>query len=295
MSRKSPKRPNEHSPKNESKHSRYYASHWKARQAQSRAYYHWCKDAHKTRKTSSKPSPLPLEKHMETSAAWIEDQRTSMYQEFLSLRNSVDDWMNRSVPQFPILKHKFSQQLPTHLFSGTTLSNQVHVFLDRYLERRANFADLDIWHFYKGICSMQRGIGSGRARLVYELAPQMVIPQPSWGASTSWVRQDSADSTQTIFTRVLQLRARTNRLIKISSKMQRYRGDLVWRYGEVEECVHSGRALFMEWYTLLDDLDEDLSDVQDLCMLFKEVSRSSYELGQVSEYFIFLLSRLPKK
>ncbi|KIK53805.1 hypothetical protein GYMLUDRAFT_63576 [Collybiopsis luxurians FD-317 M1] len=141
---------------------------------------------------------------------------------------------------------------------------------------------------------MQQALSSGRARLVFEIAPQMEIPQPSWGDSTLWVLQSSSLSTETIYRCMLKLRTRMDRLMRITQKMQRYTGTLTWRYEQVENCIHSGWELYMDWYNMLDDLEDNPSAVE-LLMFLKETSCTLYNLGQVVEYLTYIFQNVPKK
>ncbi|KIK50858.1 hypothetical protein GYMLUDRAFT_252605 [Collybiopsis luxurians FD-317 M1] len=274
------------------KHSRYYAKHRSERQAQSREYKHRRTTASKRRETP-RVAPHFLDRP-QLLFPRAEGHIVSMYREFHALRNSIDDWWNRAVPQFPAMKPELIPQFSTLLHSGGALSNEVHVFLDHYIDHLSAFDDLDLWRFFKGICAMQQALRSGRARLVFEMAPHMEIPQPTWGSSTLWVLQDLRNSTNIIYRRLLKLRTRTDRLTKITKKMQRYDGELIWRYEEVEKCIHSGWDLGMDWYTMLDDLEED-PPATDLLMFIKEVSHTLYELGQTLEYLTYVLRKLPRK
>ncbi|KIK53470.1 hypothetical protein GYMLUDRAFT_63713 [Collybiopsis luxurians FD-317 M1] len=206
-----------------------------------------------------------------------------IYQDFLALRNSVDNWLNCAVPWSPFSDPELKQQFSTYLLSGGMLSNHL-----------PTFDDLNFWCFFKSICAMQQALGSGRAKLVFEIAPQMEIPQPSWGSTTLWAPQDLTPSTETIYWRLLKLRSRTDRLQRISRKMQGYNGNMIWRYEEVQRCIQSGRQLYMDWYSMLDNLEEDLSGL-DLPIFLKEVSHSSYDLGQNLEYLMHVLQTLPRK
>ncbi|KIK50557.1 hypothetical protein GYMLUDRAFT_65212 [Collybiopsis luxurians FD-317 M1] len=259
------------------KHSRYYANHRLERRAQSREYKRKRTAAAKENKQSTVIPPSSNRPQL--SSLRGENHAAPMYQEFITLRNSIDDWLTRAVPQYPVMKSEFVQHFSTYLLSGGSLSSDLHVFLDRYICNLAAFDDLDIWQLFKSLCAMQQALGSGRARLVFEVAPQMEIPQPSWGGSTLWVPRSSSSSTETIYQCVLKLRDRTDRLKKISHKMQGYKGTLTWRYEEVENCIQSGRDLYLDWYTMLDDVEEDPAAVE-LLMFLKEVSRTMYDLGQ---------------
>ncbi|KIK53583.1 hypothetical protein GYMLUDRAFT_63639 [Collybiopsis luxurians FD-317 M1] len=240
-------------PKKETKHSRYYAKKYK------------CKWAAELRASGGPREIKSSASECQLSSVGVENA-IPMYQEYMTLRNNIDDWLNRAVPQFPINLSDLKPQFATHLLSGASLSSELHGF----------------------------ALGNGRARLVFELAPQMEIPQPSWGGSTLWVPQRSSISTDTIYERLLDLRARSNRLKKISQKMQRYDGDLIWRYEEVENCIQSARSLYTDWYTMLDDLEGDPTDI-DLLMFLKEVSQSLYNLGQTLAYLVYILQKLPRK
>ncbi|KIK65171.1 hypothetical protein GYMLUDRAFT_56599 [Collybiopsis luxurians FD-317 M1] len=278
----------------ETKHSQYYANHRLERQAQARDYKRKRAAASKLlRSTDSKQCSTPPTQPC-LSLVQAERHLVPIYQEYFALRNSIDDWANRAVPQFPVMRPEFERRFSTHLFSGSSLSSELHLFLDRYTSNLAAFDDLDIWHFFKGICAMQKVLGAGRARLVFEISPEMDIPQPSWGGAALWAPQALKPSTETIYQRVLTLRARVERLKKISQKIRSYKGGLVWRYEGVEDCIHSARNLYLEWYTMLDDLEED-PDKEELLMFLKETSRTSYELGQTLEFLICTLRTLPKK
>ncbi|KIK50022.1 hypothetical protein GYMLUDRAFT_253340 [Collybiopsis luxurians FD-317 M1] len=273
------------SSKKETKHSRYYAKHRLERQAESREYYH--------KRTAASKRAKRSENGPSSRSRLAVKPLVSMYQEFLTLRNDIDDWINRTAAQFPLMKPELRSQLSTHLFSGGSLSDELHRFLDRYTRKLKAFDDLDVWRLFKSVCTMQQALGGGRARLVLQFAPNMEIPQPSWGGVSLWTPQSLQLSTNIVYQRLLKLRHETERLTEISEKMKRYKGDWVWKYGEVENCLHLGRNLFLEWYNMLDDLDED-PDISELPMFFKETSRRLYELGQTLEYFTFILQKHPK-
>ncbi|KIK52153.1 hypothetical protein GYMLUDRAFT_64440 [Collybiopsis luxurians FD-317 M1] len=225
------------SSKKETKHSRYYAKHRLERQAESREYYHKCTAASKrTKRSENGPS---------SCSRLAVKPLVSMYQEFLTLRNDIDDWINY-----------------------------------QYTCKLKAFDDLD-------------ALRGGRARLVLQFAPNMEIPQPSWGGVSLWTPQSLQLSTNIVYQRLLKLHHETEQLTEILEKMKWYKGDWVWKYREVENCLHLGRNLFLEWYNMLDDLDEDL-DISELPMFFKETSCCLYELGQTLEYFTFILQKHPK-
>ncbi|KIK51175.1 hypothetical protein GYMLUDRAFT_252282 [Collybiopsis luxurians FD-317 M1] len=271
MSKATPKQAHMAGPKEETKHSRYYANHRLERQAQSRKYKR--KRAAELRASGGPWETESSATKRQLPSVGTEDYRNAvrMCQEYMTLRNNIDDWLNRAVPQFPVMLSDLRPQFATHLLSGASLASELHGFVDRYISHLPALDNLDIWRFFKGVCSMQQALGNGRAKLVFELAPHMEIPQPNWGSSTLWVPRGSSIPTDTIYDRLLDLRTRSNRLRKISQKMQRYDGNLIWRYEEVERCIQSARCLYTEWYTMLDDLEGDPTD-SDLLMFLKEVA-----------------------
>ncbi|KIK50156.1 hypothetical protein GYMLUDRAFT_65399 [Collybiopsis luxurians FD-317 M1] len=290
----------------ESKHARYYTRHREERKAQSRDYKRDCKVVLKAQKQglviASERNTNPIRRSsIDVPSVPAPPQLLvkgnkmmshSMYQDFITLRNKIDDWVERTRSHLPAMKTSLVSNFPLYLFTGAILATDLHLFLDKYGDIIPSHY-LDVWRFHKSVCGMQLALGSGRAQLVLEIDPDMAIPQPNWADVTFWVPQDSTSLSVSIHKRLSLLHSKADRFNVISSKLMHSQIGQ-WTYEEIERCIQLGQKLYMDWYTVLDDLDDDFTSIWGICPFLKETSHTVYKIGQTLEKLTYLLPHLSK-
>ncbi|KIK62159.1 hypothetical protein GYMLUDRAFT_242850 [Collybiopsis luxurians FD-317 M1] len=172
---------------------------------------------------------VPVHPHLLANG---QEMSHSMYQDFNTLRNKIDNWVECTTARSPAMKTNLVSNFPSYLFTSGALATDLHLFLDKYGDIIPSHY-LDVWRFHKSICGMQLALGSGRARLVLEVNPDMAIPQPNWADVTFWVPQDSTPLTVSIHKRLSVLRSKADRFNAISVRLMRSQLEQ-WTYEEIE-------------------------------------------------------------
>ncbi|KIK55262.1 hypothetical protein GYMLUDRAFT_62686 [Collybiopsis luxurians FD-317 M1] len=142
----------------------------------------------------------------------------SMYQDFMTLRNKVNNWVEHTRFRLPAVKTNLISKFPLYLFTGGALATDLHLFLDKYGDIIPSHY-LNVWRFHKSVCGMQLALGSGRAWLALKEDPDVAIPQPNWADITFWVPQDSTLLTVSIHKRLSLLHSRADRFNSISIEL----------------------------------------------------------------------------
>ncbi|KIK57520.1 hypothetical protein GYMLUDRAFT_61262 [Collybiopsis luxurians FD-317 M1] len=273
----------------ESKHARYYARHHKEHQAQSREYKQGHKFALKeapqqslvieTGKNTNSISPPSMEVplipvHSQLLVRGEEMTTHSMYQDFITLQNKIDNWVECTMSCSPAVKTCLLSNFLSFLFASSALAMNLHLFIDKYRDT-IPYHYLNVPRFHKSV------------------NPDMALPQPNWAGVTFWVPQDSSPFTATIHKRLLVLRLKADRFNGISVRLTHFQLGQ-WTYEETEQCIQLGQNLYMEWYTVLDDLDDNFTSTWGIQPFLKEMSCMVYKIGQTLEKLTYTLLHLLK-